>query len=129
MIQEAMVSLLIVGVVLVAVVQLLAVVARQQRIGQQRLAATHEVGNVMESLMTQPWKQLTTESTTAWKLSDESHETLLPGARLQVSIVPEKDAEDLWRITVQIDWPDRTASSAAPVRLVAWRFRDVRGGT
>jgi hypothetical protein len=125
-IQEAIVSLLIVSVVLVLVVQLVAGIARQQRVHGQRWLALREVGNVMEQMMSRPWAELTSETAEKQRLSEEARRRL-PGATLRVRVISEDERAEFRRITVQIAWPEKDTQPLAPVRLVAWRYRGLGG--
>lgn len=122
---EVLMAILIAVAALGGVAQLLALVAQQQRLAQQRTAAVREVGNLMEDFAARPWAEITVEKLAQVRLS-EACQCCLPDARLQVELQAE-DA-DTQRISIQIDWPTAAGARAEPVRLVGWRFRDEETG-
>ncbi len=121
--QEAMVAMLIIGAVLISIAHVLAMAASQRRNSMQRTIAAREVGNVMEDLMTRPWKDLTPERLANFPLSELCRRHM-PEARLRIDVSDEEGSENGRRIDIQLDWINAAAQRGAPVRLVAWRFHD-----
>ena len=122
---EVLIAILIVLAAMVGVAQLLALVAQQRRLAQQRTAAVREAGNLMEDLASRPWAEITVERLADVRLSDACQRRL-PDATLHVEVHSE-DA-DSQRISIRIDWPTGAGLRGEPVRLVAWRFRDEEVG-
>jgi hypothetical protein len=112
-----------------AITQMLFVATRQHRLVNDQSLAIHEIGNLMEDLMSRPWSELVAADPPVVTLSDAVGQAI-PGARVRLNIVPdqfdEQDAhgEDLVRIELRIDWTATNNQSGRPVRLVAWRVRD-----
>lgn len=120
-------AMAIASVVLVSVVQLVALIARQQRTHQRRALAALEAGNLMELVMSWHWDDLTPERLTALRLPDGSREWL-PGAQLRVQAATEGSGGECRRIEVQVDWRHEARRFGEPVRLVAWRYRNQEAG-
>jgi Tfp pilus assembly protein PilV len=119
-IQEAMVGILIIGVVLAGIAQMLTLAAAQRRTGTQRAAAALEAGNLMEDLMTRPWQELTAEGPAGPPVSEWCLHHV-PDARLDVDVTQE-EAASAARIDIRIDWPDGSGRYGRPVQLTAWRY-------
>jgi Tfp pilus assembly protein PilV len=123
--QEVLIAILIALAAMVGVAQLLAMVAQQRRLVQQRTVAVQEAGNLMEDFASRPWAEITAEKLADVRLSDAC-QRCLPDATLHVEVNSE-DA-DSQRISIRIDWPTAAGSRGEPVRLVGWRFRDEEAG-
>lgn len=115
---EAAIAMLLCGAVTLTVVQLMAFSAHQARSRNQRLVATHEVGNLMEQLMARSWETLTMEATTSIALSKTCLDTL-PDAQLDINVAP--DGEKAKQVSVTISWHQGSGMPEAPVHLVAWK--------
>jgi hypothetical protein len=120
---EATMAILLVTIALGGAAQLLGLVSQQRLVAQRREAAQLETGNLMESLMTRPWEELTSEGLADEPLSEACLD-LLPDARLRVDVTSPAEADDVKRIHLQIDWLTKAGHRVRPAQLVAWRFRD-----
>ena len=116
-------------VVMIAVAQLVAVIAYQRHQMAQRRLATRELANAMEHAMVISWSELKFEEPPTLKLSAAAEQRLVE-PRLSVAIVNDQEGEtSVKRLTVQIDWLNRAGQRVAPLRLVAWRHKPLNSTT
>ena len=117
---ETAIGIALAIVVMLAVAQLVAVVAKQRREVAQRQLATQEVANVMERVMVLPWNELTTESATQFDISRVSADAL-NDPQLSIAISNVDDSLPTKLIEITLSWRDLANRRVEPVRLVAWR--------
>jgi hypothetical protein len=119
---ETAIGIALAVIVIMAVAQLVAVIAKQRREVAQTRLATQEVSNVMERVIVLPWDELTTEAITGRNISDLSAGTLDDP---QISItVAELDATlPTKQIEIALSWRDHAHRRVEPVRLVAWKHQ------
>lgn len=119
---EAVLAVALAITVLVGVAQMLALVSQERRAADLQNTANREAGNVMESLMSRPWNQLTPEAVADWPLSEVCRRRL-PNAQLTIEIASPQDTPDAKRIQIGVHWHSPKAASNNAVNLVAWRYR------
>lgn len=125
---ELTISTLLIAAALAIVVQTVGWLAAQRRGAERRQRATQEAANLMERLAARPWDELTPELARSLTLSPATAATLRDGA-LDVAIAPGRGEPASKSVAITIRWGDRSGTSAAPVRLVAWVHRRTPGGT
>jgi hypothetical protein len=110
----------LVAVAMVAVAQLMAVAAQQERAWEYRRMAAQEAANALEQVMSLPWDQVTENRVGELALSPDAARRL-PVGRLACQL--EIDAGDLSskRIVAEVSWKNR-AEDRERVLLTAWRF-------
>jgi hypothetical protein len=118
---EALMAIALAVAVLAGVAQLLALVAQQRRLGEQRTVAVREASNLMEDYVSRAWDEITGEKLAKADVSEVCRRCL-PEAQLHVEVSPE--ADDSRRISIQISWRATAGRPGEPVRLVGWKFRD-----
>ena len=118
---EALMAIAVAVAVLAGVAQLLALVAQQRRLGEQRTVAVREASNLMEDFVSRAWDEITGEKLAKTEVSEVCRRCL-PDAQLRVEVSPEED--DSRRISIQINWRVATGRPGEPVRLVGWKFRE-----
>jgi hypothetical protein len=117
---ETAIGIALAIVVMIAVAQLIAVVAKQRREVAQSQLATQEVANVMERVIVMPWDELTTEAAAQFDISHESA-TTLDDPQLSISISNFNDSLPTKQIEITLSWRDLANRRVEQVRLVAWQ--------
>jgi hypothetical protein len=118
---EVSIATALAAVVMIAVSQLLAVAAKQERTIDWRRLAAQEAANSLERVLTSPWDDVTPERLKAWSLSTDAAERLPAGTLTwEVELTPETPAAK--RITAEVSW-SHGAGDRERVRLSAWRFQ------
>lgn len=113
-------------VVMVAVAQLVGVIAYQRvNVSQSRLA-TRELGNAMERVMAASWDELNVDDPPQLSISVGA-EQRLDDARLSVNVRQAEEDPSVKQIAVQIDWLNRAGQRVDPIRLVAWKHARQQG--
>lgn len=118
---EVIVSLVLLAAVFRLLVPTLGVVQKQRRYAVQRQTALDEASNVLESVSSWPWEQLTRERLDTLKVSDSARR-LLPDAEIRTSLM-ESEAPSARQIMLEIQWRDQAGNRVAPVRLACWIHR------
>lgn len=118
---ELVVTVGITTIAMVGGVQTMFVAGRQCRMVENRRLAGLEVGNIMEQIMTRPWKEIAPGTELTFELS-EACRRALPDAKLRVRIASEAADPSARCITVEMDWRANALRRGEPVRLVAWRY-------
>lgn len=111
----------LVAVAMIAVAQLLAVAARQDRALEQRQLAAQEAANSLEQILARPWDELTPEWLQNLSLSSESRR-LLPDGRLVCEMETVAEEPSSKRIVATVSW-QVNADQRNQLQLTAWRFR------
>ncbi len=119
---ETAIGIALAAVVMIAVAQLVALVAKQRREVAQARIATQEAANVMEHAMVLPWEALTTDAASQLELSDELA-SQLDAPQLSITVTPVDDVIPVKKIEVTLSWQDQANRRVEPIRLVAWRHR------
>lgn len=119
---ETAIGVALAAVVMIAVAQLVAVVAKQRREVAQTNLAAQEVANVMERVMVLPWDQLTTEA------AERFVATLPPAAalddpQLSITVSDSDDPLPTKQIEVALSWRDLARRRVEPVRVAAWKHQ------
>lgn len=119
-------ELMITGILLAAVMSVLVPlfqsVQLQRRAAERRQFAQLEAGNILERFAARDWERITAEQASQLKLSEEARE-VLPDAELDVAVTESQEEMEGRRITVAVQWTDRTGRETAPVRLTTWVYR------
>jgi prepilin-type N-terminal cleavage/methylation domain-containing protein len=121
---EVMAAMMLLAVVVGLSVTLLRAAAYQRAEIRQRHVAVQETASVIERLTALGWAELTPERARRVQLSDWARQSL-PGARLDVQVVPATNEPQSKCIRAALTWRDRTGALVRPVRLVTWRYRAV----
>ncbi len=106
----------------IAVAQLMALAAGQQRDNQWRTLAMREAANALERIAAQPYQQLTNEALADWKLPPAAA-ARLPAARLRVEVREVEQPLPAKQIRVAVDWTNAAGMRVEPLSLVTWRHR------
>ena len=122
---EVVAASVILAALMLVTVQMLAVVAGDQRELSRRRIAQEEAVNVLDRLLTLSSDEQIERDAAAARLSADA-EAALRNAELRVTISPPAGEPEASRIEVEIRWRDRRGDLTAPVRLVAWRHRRAR---
>jgi hypothetical protein len=120
--QEALAAVGMGAIVVASIAQLLAVASRQWVASEQRSLAVRETGNAMEEVLSRPWAGVQNDKLSDIGLSQTGKE-LLPDAKLKVTAIASETEKDSLQIRIELDWRNPAGQRAAPVRLVAWRYR------
>ncbi|MEX0820420.1 MAG: hypothetical protein WD070_12540 [Pirellulaceae bacterium] len=119
---ETAIGIALAAVVMIAVAQLVAVVAKQRREVADTRLATQSVANVMEHLMVLSWDDLTTE---AVKQIDVAQESVagLDDPQLSITVANLDDPLPTKQVEVALSWRDQASRHVEPVRLIAWKHQ------
>lgn len=120
---EALVAIVLATSVVLGASQLLLLASNQSRVAEQRTLAVHEVGNLMEDVMSRPWSELSTSSSLPLQLSPVGQQRL-SNSQVKVEVGSEGEDSRSRRISIQIEWRCGAGRNFESVRLVAWRSRD-----
>ena len=122
MLVETAIGIALAVVAMMAVAQLVAVVAKQRHETAQFQLAIQEVSNVMERMTVLPWDELTTEAAEQFVASRDSA-VALDDPELTITVSDVDDSLPAKRIEVTLAWRDQAHRRVEPVRLVAWKHR------
>ena len=119
---ETSIGIALAMIVMIAVAQLVAVVAKQRREVARTRLATQAVANVMERVMVLPWNELTAEAASRFDVADELSATL-DDPRLSINVSNLDDSLPTKQIEIALSWRDQADRRVEPVRLVAWKHQ------
>jgi len=121
MIVETAIGIVIATITMIAVAQLVALLARQRDEIAQMHLATHETANIMERVMRLPWDELTAEAVAAIALSPEVTKGLTE-PELAISVQPQEGPVLAKEVEIKLTWQDRSGRRVQPLQLVAWKY-------
>lgn len=117
---ETAIGVAVAVIMMIAIAQLVAVIANQRRNVAQVRLATREVANAMERVMAASWDDLSADEPPEVSLSPAA-EQRLDEPRLSVVITGvEADAK---QVRVQIDWLNRAGVRVDPIRVIGWKHQ------
>jgi hypothetical protein len=119
---ETAVGVALAMIAMVAVAQLVAVLARQRSETAQMRFAALETANLMERVSVLPWDELDEETVGAIELSAEARQGLSE-PQLVIAVSTTDETPPSKRIEIQLDWLDQAGVRVQPVQLVAWKFQ------
>jgi hypothetical protein len=119
---ETAIGIALAVIVMMAVAQLVAVIAKQRREVAQTRLATQEVSNVMERVIVLPWDELTTEAIAGRNISDLSA-VALDDPQISISVAELDATLPTKQIEIALSWRDHAHRRVEPVRLVAWKHQ------
>jgi Tfp pilus assembly protein PilV len=122
MIIELVVTALLLAIAMTVTVKVLGWVAHERRDAERRQLAVLEVGNIMERFAARPFDELTADSARGFTLTEPARLSL-PGAELNVSVEGVDGPRPAKRLAVRIRWQARAGIWAAPVRVMAWAYK------
>ncbi len=114
---ELTVATLLLAIAMTIVAQTAGWLSVERRGAERRQRALQAAANLMERLGSRPWDELTPELARSETLSAATKAVLRDGM-LDVAIVPEAGDRPAKRITIRVQWGDRSAGLVAPVKLV-----------
>jgi len=119
---ETGVALVVVAAAGLALAQLVALAARQQRAAEVRLLAIQEAANQAERVALLEWEAVAPGTLTGWKPSAElSEKARQPACRMAVA--EEAGPPAARRIVLQVDWQNAVGQRVDPVEVTVWKFR------
>ena len=121
---ETAIGIALALVVMIAVAQLIAVVAKQRHEVAQTRLATQVVANAMERVMVLPWDEVTADAAERFEQARLPAGTL-DDSQLSISVLDAGDTIPTKRIEIALSWRDRAARRVEPVRLVAWKHESI----
>ena len=119
---ELIVAAAIAVTAMVGIAQLMYQVTRQYQIVASRNLVAQEAANIMEDLMSRPWKEIASGDLPSIQVSPACLQAVSQ-AEVHLEIAPEQDQKEVRRITVQIDWTLHGQQRIEPIQLVAWRYQ------
>ena len=119
---ETAVGVAVAAIAMIAIAQLVAVLARQRtEVAQQRLA-TQAAANVMERVMSLGWDELTAENLDGLELPPAVQRGLLD-PELQIAVASADGALLQKQVEVRLDWRDQSGRRVAPIQLLACKHQ------
>lgn len=118
---ELMVALVVMTTAMMAIVQLLAMVASQRRMLEQRRAAFTEVANQAERVALMPWNAVQSKEGVAWEFSAESR-TALPQGTSTIEVKEETEPANSRRIRLLVRSPNSVGQMIELADLTVWKF-------
>lgn len=119
---EVVVSAALLAAVASMCVQLVLAIGLQRRAADRRAWAVEAAANVLERLTARDWEEITPQAADEMELAPGADE-VLPGARLEIDVVPQQDTPPAKRITLGLTWTGKAGKPARPVRLVTWIYQ------
>jgi len=114
----------LVAVAMIAVAQLLAVAARQDRSIEQRQLAAQEAANSLELVLARPWNDLNAEWLQGLSLSPQA-QRLLPDGQLVCELETPGEEPAVKKVVATVTWK-ATGHDRHQLKLCAWRFQSGR---
>ena len=118
---ELMVVLVVMTTAMMAIVQLLAMVATQRRMIDQRRAALTEVANQAERIALMPWNAVQSKESEGWEFSAESR-TTLPQGTATMEVREETEPANARRIRLLVRSPNSVGQMIELADLTVWKF-------
>jgi len=119
---EMIVSTVLLTAVLVCAAPLISWSMQQRGLAEKQQLANQEVANLLETVATTSWDQLTQQNVSQWKLNDAT-EAELNQAKLEVSIKQSDAAPIAKQVVVKLTWSDKMNRPVAPIRLSTWVYQ------
>lgn len=119
---ELAAAMLVVSVLMLVAMQMLAGLSAEKRMLECWQIAQLELGNQMELFTAAGWDGVTQEAAKKLTLS-ETAQRRLPAAKLLVEVAVTIDKQAGRRISMRLDWRDRSGQRVRPVRLAAWIYQ------
>jgi Tfp pilus assembly protein PilV len=114
----------LVAVAMIAVAQLIAVAARQDRSIEQRQLAAQEAANSLELVLARPWNEVNSEWLQSLTLSPES-QRILPDGKLVCELQTLAEEPAVKKVVATVSW-NATAHERKQLKLCTWRFQSER---
>ncbi|MGH7200543.1 MAG: type II secretion system protein [Planctomycetaceae bacterium] len=120
---ELIVTMLLLGSAMAAVVPVVQWASTQRQAARQREFALQEAAGILEDLTAREWHEITPEH--AEQIAPtESARAMLRDPELTVTVNDASDAASPGkRIVVELRWKDHAGRPAAPARLTTWVYK------
>jgi type II secretory pathway component PulJ len=119
---EILAAVSVLGVLLIACAQMLAVMTVQQQAVRNRRAAVQMAQNAMERCFAAAWEQ-TGADKTAEIAAEIAAEGMLRGARVEIALKRAGELHDGRTVRVAVAWREGAEEPERVVRLTGWRYR------
>jgi Tfp pilus assembly protein PilV len=118
---ELTVALFVMTAAMTAIVQLLAMAARQRRMIEARRVALAEVTNQAEQIVLRDWKEFEPGQARQWDLSANA-KTSLPQATATIEVRESQEPLSAKQIRLMIRSSDSTGQSVELADLTVWKY-------
>lgn len=118
---EILAAVSVLGVLLIACAQMLAVMTVQQQAVRNRRAAVQMAQNAMERCFAAAWEQMGADKT-AEIAAEIAAEGMLRGARVEIALKRAVDLHDGRTVQVAVAWREGAEEPERVERLTAWRY-------
>jgi prepilin-type N-terminal cleavage/methylation domain-containing protein len=118
---EMLVSLIVLGAAIAALLQLVAVGGQQRRRLAERRVALQEVANQAERIALLPWADTAPDKLVQWQPSADLA-AVLPAATCQIAVSDEAGLPSTRKIRLEVGWANAAGQSVEPVSLTVWRI-------
>ncbi len=119
---ETICSLFLLGALLVFMITSFRLVDLQNRKTEQYQIALIEVSNIMETLASENWENLTSETSDQTKISP-SAEKSLPNSALKTTITESKEIPQAKKISLTLTFNNSNGQPAPAVQLTSWVYQ------
>ena len=117
---EMLVSLLVLGAAIAALLQLVGVGGQQRRRLAERRIALQEVANQAEQIALLPWADTAPDKLATWQPSADLA-AVLPAATCQIAVTDEAGSPPTRKIRLEVGWANAASQPVDPVMLTVWR--------
>ena len=121
---EIIVTSLLLGTVITAIVPVLSACAAHHRTSDLRRCGMQELSNALERMSLSPYDQLDDAARGPFELSAPARRQI-PGGRLSVTVSNDAGEPRARRITAELHWSSAGGTSQ-PLRLSTWRYAEGR---
>ena len=122
---EVTVALVVLAAAMLALAQMVTLVARQRRLTEARRMALQEVANQAERIAVLPWDDAAPDKLTAWEPSTELLAGI-PAAQCAIEVTDEPGPPAARRVRLEVRWNDAAGQPVAPAELTLWKFAERR---
>lgn len=122
---EVTVALVVLAAALLALAQMVTLVARQRRLTEARRIALQEVANQAERVAVMAWDEAAPDKLTAWEPSPELI-AAIPLSACSVRVTDEPGPPAARRVRLEVSWNDAAGQPVTPAGLTLWKFAEGR---
>jgi type II secretory pathway pseudopilin PulG len=120
---EVTVALVVLAAAMLALAQMVTLVARQRRLTEARRMALQEVANQAERVAVMAWDEAAPDKLTAWEPSTDLLAGI-PAAQCAIEVTDEPGPPTARRVRLEVRWTDAAGHPLKPAGLTLWKFAE-----
>lgn len=120
---EVTVALVVLAAAMLALAQMVTLVARQRRLTEARRMALQEVANQAERVAVMAWDEAAPDKLTAWEPSTDLLAGI-PAAQCAIEVTDEPGPPTARRVRLEVRWTDAAGQPVTPAGLTLWKFAE-----